>query len=303
MNKIELILNITKKCNYNCSYCWVVKNNSTLWKEEDIKEILDFIENNYELIDSFKFFWWEPLIERKRIIKIINETKYLLLNKYDIVTNWFFLDDEIWEYFRNYFREIFISIDIENNIDLEKTIQFIKKYDLEKKVIFNIIINPWEEKLIYAKFLELYSKWFKNFNLLPIYFTKIWKKGDLLNLSLILKNIIDKSFNDEKLYFYWFQKNNWYNFNLTYHSLFIETDLNIYYSDFVWNKFWEKYKENFYLWSIKDFKIKKYFDEISVKKEILKNVEVEEARNISWQKELHKIMDYFSNYLNIKNGI
>lgn len=303
MNKIELILNITKKCNYNCSYCWVVKNNSTLWKDEDVKEIVKFIKENYELIDSFKFFWWEPLIEKKQIMKIIDKTKHLLLNKYDIVTNWFFLDDDIWEYFSKYFREIFISVDLENNIDLEKLAKFIKKFNLEKKVIFNIIINPWEEKDIYEKFLEIYSKWFKNFNLLPIYFTKLWKKEDLLNLSLTLKNIIDKSFNDKNLYFYWFQKNNWYNVNLTYPSFFIETDLNVYYSDFVWNKFWEKYGKELYLWSVKDFKINYYFNEIPVKKQMLKEFEKNESKNILWQKELHKIMDYFSNYLNIKNGL
>jgi len=158
--KYNIILHITTSCNYNCSYCDVIKDNKALSKYNR-KDILSFINLNNNSIDRFKFFWWEPLLAWSDMKYIIDKSNNIIWNNYEIVTNTTLLSDEIWYYFKKYFKIIFFSIDVENMFDYEKVYKFIKKYDLENKVYFNLVVNPWKEEESLNQFKKLYNLWFR----------------------------------------------------------------------------------------------------------------------------------------------
>ena len=212
------------------------------------------------------------------------------------------LTDEIWEYFKKYFSIIFFSIDTENNFDYEKIEKFIKQYDLENKIYFNLVINPGEEFQSLEQFYKLYNLWFKWFNILPVYFTKNWTKQNLWNLSKVMKYILDLKLKNDDLRLFWFQSIKWEESKLTNNSFFINTDWKIYYSDIVSNFFWEKLKKELFIWNIEDINLKKIENKkFEKEKKVIRKLEEYIYTKVKWQKELEKIMDYFSKYLNNKN--
>lgn len=299
--KYNIIQHITTSCNYDCSYCDVIKD----WKNvssENLNSLKNFIKKNKDNINRFKFFWWEPLLRWNDIKYIVDNTNLFIWNKFEIVTNTTFLNEEIWLYFYKYFEIIFFSIDSENEFNFEKVFNFINNYNLKDKLYFNLIISPWKEEFAYNQFFKIYTAWYKNFNILPVYYTKKWSKSNLLDLSNILKKIIDMSIIDSWINLYWFQSNNWYNSSLMNDSLFIDNTLNIYYSDFVSTFYWKKVKDSLFIWDINSWFIISDLV-LEDKKSTLLNFEWKLIEDISWQKQLHLIMDYFSIYLNKKiNG-
>jgi len=298
--KFNIITHITTSCNYDCSYCDVIKDKKNISKK-NLDNILDFIKNNIAYIDRFKFFWWEPLLAWKNIKYVIDETNKNIWKNYEIVTNTTLITNEIWEYFEKYFKIIFFSIDSENNFDYEKIVNFIKKYNLQNKIYFNLIISPHKEKHSLEQFYKLYNMWFKWFNILPVYFTKTWSKNNLSSLSKIMKEILDLSLEDKSLKLYWFQENLWEEISLANNTIFIDVDTSIYYSDIVSTFNWKRIKKELFLWKIREFNLK-YNINNKFKKEKISIGKLEENiyNKVKWQKELHKIMDYFSKYLNSK---
>lgn len=131
-SKFNIILHITTSCNYNCSYCDVVKTNKFLSKQLK-QEIFDFIKRNSFLIEKFKFFWWEPLLAWKDIKQIIDETFPYIWENFEIVTNTSLLNDKITNYFSKYFKILFFSIDSENFFNFKKVEELVKK-----KIIYKI---------------------------------------------------------------------------------------------------------------------------------------------------------------------
>lgn len=300
--KFNIITHITTSCNYDCSYCDVVKDKKIVSKE-NLENILIFIKNNTDYINRFKFFWWEPLLAWKNIKNIIKNSYKSIWNNYEIVTNTTLLTDEIWKYFSKYFQIIFFSIDTENDFSYEKIEKFINKYNLGNKVYFNLIISPNKEKESLEQFYKLYNLWFRWFNILPVYFTKIWDKDNLWALSKIIKEILDLSLEDITLKLYWFQENMWKETSLANNTVFIDVDTKIYYSDIVSTFNWKKIKKDLFLWKIENFNLENNINN-EFKKEKISISKLEENiyNKMKWQKELHKIMDYFSKYLNSKNG-
>lgn len=300
MDKFKIILNTTSNCNYNCSYCNVIRDKKKLWIKQ-LEEIVVFVKKNHQFINWFKFFWWEPLLSFEHIKYIIDNTKDLIWNKFETVTNTSILNNNIWEYFSKYFERIFFSINNEYTFDYEKVFNFIKKFKLKDKTYFNLIITPGNEKEALKQFEKLYNNWIKNFNILPVYLTKAWESKDLLSLSKIMKKILDKSIIDKSINLFWFQQNEWYQSSLVRKGIFIDIDWKIYYSDIVTTHLWSYLKKDLYLWNINNFKIESliWMDLLNFEKLIIefeKNI----YTKLIWQIELHKIMDYFSKYLNYK---
>jgi len=298
--KFNLITHITTSCNYNCSYCDVIKDKKNFSKKA-LEELLVFIKNNKNYIERFKFFGWEPLLAWENIKYIIDNSKIYICNNYEIVTNTSLLKDEIWEYFKKYFKIIFFSIDSENKFDYEKISNFIKKYNLENKVYFNLVISPWNEKQALDQFYRLYNLWFRWFNILPIYLTKSWNKQNLQELSKIMKEILDLLLEGNNLKLYWFQENLWEELKLANNTIFIDIDWKIYYSDIVSTFSGEKIKKDLFVSNINNFELKKLEkNDFKKQKEIIRKLEEDIYNRVSGQKELQKIMDYFSVYLNNK---
>jgi sulfatase maturation enzyme AslB (radical SAM superfamily) len=53
--KTNLILHLTTSCNYDCSYCDVIKDQKN-FSMQDLERILSFIKKNNNNIERFKFF-------------------------------------------------------------------------------------------------------------------------------------------------------------------------------------------------------------------------------------------------------
>jgi hypothetical protein len=118
-----------------------------------------------------------------------------------------------------------------------------------------------------------------------------------------MKKVLDLAIIDNTLRLYWFQENKGYDTSLINPSIFIDVDGKIYYSDFVSTFLWEKIKADLYLWDIKNFKLEKLIDfNFESQKKALNWLEEKINMAVKGQKQLHKIMDYFSVYLNKKNG-
>lgn len=298
--KFNIITHITTACNYDCSYCDVIKDKKNI-SDTTYNNIIEFIQENQNFIQRFKFFWWEPLLAKNTIHKILEH--FPENNNFEIVTNTTLLDDKIWEKLQNQFTLIFFSIDSENDFDFEKNIEFIKKYDLEKKLYFNIIVDPQNISAAKLQFQDLYQAGMRGYNFLPIYFTKPWNNNQLKEFSIFMKSVLDLSLDDNSLRLYGFRENKGYDASLINPSIFIDVDGKIYYSDFVSTFLWKKIKDELYLWKLWNFSLEKIenFD-FDKQKKALHWLENKINQWVEWQKQLHKIMDYFSEYLNKKNG-
>jgi len=299
--RFNIILHITTSCNYNCSYCDVIKDKKQI-SFENLKNILVFIKNNKEFIDRFKFFGWEPLLAWDNIKYIINNSTKYIWNNFEIVTNTSLLNNEIWEIFEKYFKIIFFSIDSENRFDYKKIESFIKKYNLQDKIYFNLIISPNEENNALKQFYKLYNLWFRWFNILPVYITKVWIGKNLKDLSKIMKEILNLSLIDKTLKLYGFQENLWEELKLANNTIFINIDWKVYYSDIVSTFIWSYLKKDLYLGNIKEFNLK-VLQNYNFEKEKIFISKLEENiyNKVKWQRKLAKIMNYFSTYLNKKN--
>lgn len=298
--KYNIITHITTLCNYDCTYCDVVKDKKFL-VDSQRENILTFIKENHECINRFKFFGWEPLLAFKDIRYIVDNAQEYIWDNFEIVTNTTLINDEVWEYLRDYFSHIFFSIDSENTFDYEKVISFIQKYGLEKKLYFNLIISPGKEEVALEQFYKLLEHGMKGFNILPVYFTQPWTKENLSSLWKVMKEILDIYLTDISLRLYGFQENQWYDTSLANNTLFIDIDGKIYFSDMASTFSWKTIKEHLHLWSVEDFDIST-LEWYTFGKEKKYIIILEEAlyKKTPWQKELHKMMDYFSVYLNTK---
>jgi sulfatase maturation enzyme AslB (radical SAM superfamily) len=294
--KYDFLIHTTTICNYNCSYCNVKKWNQKL-SDETISYLVEFLQSNYKYIETLKFFWWEPTLLFDKIKKIIDDTKIIQNLKLEIVTNASVLNDEIWNYLQKYFSTIFVSIDCENNFDFERFFTFVNKFSLKNKIIINLMFVPQKLEEAYKIFSNLYVKWYNNFNILPIYQTIIRDKKNLKLFSNLLKNIVDLSIEKKTLFLYGFQKNNGYNVSLTYESIFCNCDGKVYYTDFVSTTIWESVEKKLFLDNIEKLDLKN-LEWLNEKKKYLLEFEDNLNNTLLWQKELHKIMDYFSKYLN-----
>ena len=300
--KYNIISHLTTACNYDCSYCDVVKDKKMI-SNDNREKILIFIQKNSDHIERFKFFGWEPFLAFKDMKYIIGESYKYIWKNYEVVTNTTLLTNEVWEYLEKYFSHIFFSIDSENDFNYEKVISFIQKYNLEWKLYFNLVISPWKEQIAREQFQKLYDAWMRGFNILPVYFTQSWSKKNLADLSHIMKSILDLSLRDTSLRLYGFMENAWYDTSLANNTIFIDIDGKIYYSDMASTFSGKKIKENIYLWNIDEIDIWNIWDNsFAEQRKYITLLEERIYASVPGQRELHKIMDYFSEYLSSKKN-
>ncbi len=299
MQKYNIIIHTTTACNFNCSYCNVVKD----WKILPLQwyEALSiFLENNKSSIWSVKFFGGEPLIVWENIVSFIQKLNIHHSWEYEIVTNTSLLTHEIGKWLDTYFSRIFFSIDQENNFCYEKVMSIAQSCNLIDRLFMNLVISPGKEWMAYEQFLKLIEMGIKWFNILPVYFTASWSKQDLSNLAMVMKKILDFSYAHD-IILYGFMKNDGYNTSLINESLFIDIDEKVYYSDIVSTYLWKKLSRPLFLWKGKEILLTDIQEkQLNIFRDVLKDFEKVIYQKVDGQKELHALMDYFSVYLNHK---
>jgi|GEM_PF-3635686 len=194
-NKIDedlfiLSINIGNKCNKNCSFCYIDKNNS---ETIDLKRLKSFLKNNYWKIDDLDtLLGGEPLL-------YLNEEYEFLKEYFDelhIISNTYCKN----EYVRNNSDFIKITMSIQDN-KLEKLNFNYYKGNIESSLIllnnevlddiFNVI-KLLELNNIKYRFIELYS-YKKGDNLIENI-----KLNNILKISKIFKNIKNATFKFKK---------------------------------------------------------------------------------------------------------
>lgn len=299
--KYNVISHITTACNFDCSYCDVIKDKKFLSSAQK-QATINFIVNNHQHIQRFKFFGWEPLLASRDIQDVVSSTYEYIGKNFEIVTNTTLLTDDICHMLTEHFSHIFFSIDSENTFNYDKVLSFIEKYALEKRLYFNLIISPGSEELALSQFQRLYTLWMRGFNILPVYFTQPWSKENLQSLSMVMKRILDTSLTDASLRLYGFQENKWYDTSLANNTLFIDIDRNIYFSDMVSTFSGQSIKKHLHLGNTENIVLGNMQDKsFESQKKYIYSLEQALCHKTPWQKELHKIMDYFSHYLNAHN--
>lgn len=110
------------------------------------------------------------------------------------------------------------------------------------------------------QFQKLYDAGMRGFNILPVYFTKVWSKQNLSDFSSIMKYIIDISLKDSPLRLYGFMENAGYDTSLANNTIFIDIDGKVYYSDIVSTFLGKKIKTHLELGNVENFRLRDIID-------------------------------------------
>ncbi|MFT4304432.1 MAG: radical SAM protein [Candidatus Woesearchaeota archaeon] len=190
----QIILILTYNCNLNCKYCPTKKTNN--------KITLDIANKAIRIIKptNIKFFGGEPLLEWELIKKIVQNYKC----KYELTTNGILLNtNKIRFMIRNNF-EIRVSIDGDDNSQ-KKNREIISKNIIRKilpfkeNIILNMVIAANQVTEFTNNFNYLTKKGFRNFNLLPAFYTK-WNKKEINELKNQLNLVTQIIKDNSKIY-------------------------------------------------------------------------------------------------------
>ena len=202
----QLVLVLTHKCNANCGYCPVEKNNKQLKPEDAYQAIRLFLEINSKINPQkklfVKLFGGEPLIcfyQIKKIIAYIKDNYGGANLVFDITTNGvLLLNEKIINFIlKNKNIRVFLSMDgmPESSLKNRKGISRIiyKKLLDDSKIknienlTVNMVIAPNQTGIFFDNFEHLCCKGFNRFNILPAYFVK-WTDKEVQ----VLKKEFDK---------------------------------------------------------------------------------------------------------------
>jgi len=190
----EIRFNLTRQCNIRCEYCYVDFTNDALPFME-AKNIVDFILEQEWEVNTFSFFWGEPLLQRDLLQKIVGyiSKKNQQTQKqvyYKIATNFMLMNDDTMNFLVNHNFEIHISLNGVKNLNdtmrdnsTQRVLQNIHKYsnDLHpNNTVILLAFSPNEVANIYESILFMFSLWFKRINFELIFWDNIsWKKEDI----------------------------------------------------------------------------------------------------------------------------
>jgi MoaA/NifB/PqqE/SkfB family radical SAM enzyme len=252
--KNYLTLILTLRCNLNCFFCPIKKRSKTL-NFEVAKKGIDFflsLENHQKTI---KFFGGEPFLEFNLLKKIIlyAELKSRELNKkikFLITTNGILLKDTIISFLEDHNIELTLSSHHFKKINKKRNYQIINF----SKNSLTIDVPPEKAKNLYTEFIEFYNLGFRGFNLLPVYYV-YWSQQNLNIFAQNLKKIKDFYSTHQNIYFLNSELigevplfNSCYN---------IDPWGNIYTSNIILFKKFEKFKNLLFIGNVKKNKLKK----------------------------------------------
>ena len=259
-----LTLILTFKCNLNCSFCPIEKKNISL-NFKTAQKAIDFFLFSGNQQKIIKFFGGEPLLEFILLKKIIlySESKAKELNKkirFLITTNGIMLEDTV------------ISFLEEHDIELTLSSHHFKKINVKKKKVHQIInfpkislnidILPEKAKNLYNDFIKFYRLGFRRFNLLPVYYIH-WSQQNLDNFAQNLNKIKKFYLTHPDIYFLNSELvgevplfNSCYN---------IDPQGNIYTSNIILFKKFEKFKDLLFIGNVKENKSKEPLNILSLK--------------------------------------
>jgi len=218
------------------------------------KKAIDFflsLEGNSKKI---KFFGGEPVLEFDLLKKIVlgSKSEAAKLNKkirFVLTTNGLLLNKEVLNFFKKYKIELTLSSHHLKKINKKILNQIIGL----PRVCLNIDILPEKIGDLCSDFIEFYSQGFRKFNLLPVYYV-FWPEKRLKTLKQELKKIRDFSFQRPDIDFA--NRELIGEVPLFNSGYTLDPEGNLFSSNIILSKQFEKFKNLLFLGNIKD-KIKR----------------------------------------------
>ena len=280
---MELIYILTYDCNFRCKYCDIDKRNENM-SLDIVNQSFNFFNDNNLIFEKIKFFWWEPLLEKKSIKYITNKLSKPT-TKFYVTSNSTLIDEDFIKFSELNNLKITFSIDgdtkttslnrvLENWSNLsENIINTTKMYSNNIRV--NQVITSETSKDFFNNFKFIYNLWVREFNFLPAYY-KEWSKDWLKNLKKWFDMILNFYNKENK-----FSLVNLENFSETSFfnlGIVIDTDGKIYWTNLILSWIFEKYKEklviwDIYSWLLYDIKDNKFKEEYLLKIKSILNKE------------------------------
>jgi len=213
---INLSLDITKRCNLRCKYCYINKKDVQMsWKIA--KRAVDFaLSLGYKSI-IISFVTAEPLLEWNLVKRIIIYSHGKGIKRFDLATNGILLNSEILQFFQEYNVVPMISIDGPKMQDinriykngkgtfdiLDKKINLIKKY-FHRHIEIRVTFTPrticyLKETILYLEKKGLVDN--ARINISPVMNKYKWEEKDFQIFKKQLFEISDifiKSYKEKK---------------------------------------------------------------------------------------------------------
>lgn len=197
----SLILIVTYRCNFKCSYCYVEKGEKDI-PLETAKKAIDLFFGHLKGASGpkyIKLFGGEPLLCLDLVKKIVDYAagKNILGLKILLTTNGSKLNKEILEWIKR--RPIELSISLDGDYAAQRKnrktctetfsdlIGLIGQYPAD--TIINMVIAPNQVERLTDNFEYLFGKGFRRFNLLPAAY-QFWPQAKIGALNSNLKRLL-----------------------------------------------------------------------------------------------------------------
>jgi sulfatase maturation enzyme AslB (radical SAM superfamily) len=288
---MDIIYIITYKCNLNCTYCPVFKNNFSL-SLKIIDSSLNLLDNK---IEKIRLFGGEPLLEYKTIKYLVDKIRKKNKKiKIFLTTNAILLDKDKLKWLKKNKINLTVSLDGNEFTQLKnrkghnsykKIINLLK--ELPQETVFNLVIAPNTVKYFDYNFKFLIKLGITRFNILPAYYNN-WK---VVQIKLLEKKLDDVlayiKENSLKNKIFLQNLENFSDLSFFNQAILIDCDGKIYNSTVILAKQFVKHKKLFQIGDLNehDFKIKykkikqKQVDDISPKDLVLINKKLDNILN------------------------
>lgn len=188
MKKEKLLFEIvvSRQCNKRCPYC-DLDFSSDFITEEVIDHTINYFSSISQEIESLSvnFFGGEPILAMDKIEYFVSRLQENNITaNLSIGTNGVLLDQTKLNFLKNNNFHIYLSIDTETGLDILQKDIFGWFQDMCE---INFILNPNTLFLSYWLLQEVLQKWFKNINLMPVFWTISWGTEHLKELKRFIK--------------------------------------------------------------------------------------------------------------------
>lgn len=274
MKKIIIDLITANVCNKICKYC-PIKFNWKLLSLENIDVLIDYLNRNIDVYDKciINFFWGEPLLNFKSIKYFIEKNTNKKL-EYSLWTNWFLLNQEIFEFLVKYNVKIYLSFHADDSQTYRKLLE--KDFLLQTSNLdINFIVSPINLDLCYEKIDLVIKKWFKKINIIPIMLTQKWELENIKELSKFISYIDINYIENDNYSDLVISKFSFFDGISDDKNFVIDYDLNIFQDSsdelYIWKQYdllWEEIiteiQQKTFLWNVfDDVNLDIFFDEYS----------------------------------------
>ncbi|MBN1898321.1 MAG: radical SAM protein [Spirochaetes bacterium] len=253
MDKNYLTLILTLKCNLACHFCPVKKKNVSL-DFKTAKRAVDFFLSLKGKRKTIKLFGGEPLLEFDLLKKIVIYAKLKARDlkkqiNFILPTNGIILDNEKLYFLRDQEIELVLSAHHLKNIN-KNILGHLAHFP---RICLNMDILPKKVGILFPEFVRFYQKGFLKFNLLPAYYT-VWSNKEVETLDRQLEKVGNFFCQHPEIHFA--------NMDLIgeiplYNSCYtVDPQGNIFSSNIILSKHFEKFKSLVLLGSVKDQNIK-----------------------------------------------